>query len=527
MGGPVCPPWICRDQEPDAAQSEATKDGAKPVTATEADKPHRFEKGELASVGAVGFVPWENRFGLVLGIEKIGPIFYGAISPEINYTREFGDRMLAMSFGLPVRLEVFDSRGGTRFDNGGRIRKADWDEASDYARILRYLSFGSKEDHFYLDVNQFKASSVAHGLLMKRYNPNLNLNTRRVAAELDAFNDYGGFELYANDVTGPNVLGALLFMKPLSFVDKKDFRMRSFSIGFTAIADIKAPIRNKLDLADTNDDGRRYNAIQVDQSNFQPVYAAGTVLGYGVDAEVKLIDTRVVDWKTYLDVSFLQTGLPADDPLHPKWDDIPTRAVRSSGWTWGHLLRLNVGHAPVHALRLRAEYRRYDPNYLPSYFDSMYEIQRIQYFGARGPVGSDLANRTKLQSVLGRDPGGDQVNGAYFEASWRAGRGFAAAIGVEVNDQSPDQNMFVHVEVPRLGRWQFMATYHRRTQDRFADLFTLNFGQTDLFLAKTRLGISNKFALVLEALTPYGIDPESVFHSTVQVNLNAEIGFPY
>ena len=82
---------------------------------------------------------------------------------------------------------------------------------------------------------------------MRRYNSHLNLNTRRVSAQLDAFTDYGGVETYINDVTGPNVVGGLVFLKPLSLVDRSQYFLRSFSIGFSVVADIDAPLRNVLD----------------------------------------------------------------------------------------------------------------------------------------------------------------------------------------------------------------------------------------------------------------------------------------
>ena len=64
----------------------------------------------------------------------------------------------------------------------------------------------------------------------------------------------------------------------------------------------------------------------------------------------------------------------------------------------GHLLRLNVGRNPLHALRIRLEYRNYDPNYLPSYFDTLYEIQRYQYL-PRGEV-DDLAKSFLVVGTL-------------------------------------------------------------------------------------------------------------------------------
>ena len=503
-------------------------------TATAAEVPvykkksDRFIEGELANVGAIGLIPWENRFGAVFGIERIGDVYYGAITPNINYSTELDDRPLTMSFGVPVRLELNDTRPSTKSDphgwsHIGRIRPQDWDEVSDFAQFIRGIQYGGKEQHVYLDVNAFKASSIGHGTILRRYNPNLNLNTRQVSAELDAFGDYGGVETYINNVTGPNVLGGLVFLKPLSFIDATNYAMRSFSIGATAVADIDAPLRNRLDYSDVDKDGRRYNEFLINQKTFQPRYLSTQVIAYGGDAEVKLVDTREVDWKTYVDYSMLATGLPTDT-AHNLWSNVPTRGVQSGGLTWGNLLRLNLGDHATHALRLRAEVRRYDRNYLPSYFDVMYEIQRVQY-----AIGSRTANPngTKLQQILGRNPDGGKVFGLYLEASWKIEELFAVAVAVETNDSMPDNNFFIHLEVPRYKNFQFLATLHRRSVDTAGGLFAFKATNRDILIIKGRYRLVDNIHINAEALTPYGIGPDSFFANTLDFNVNAEIGFGY
>lgn len=484
-------------------------------------------EGELANVGGLGLVPWENRIGVVLGLERLGEIFFIGIKPEINWSHEVWDRPFSMSFGIPFRLQLLDTRADRRWSKAGRPRAADWDQVSDWAQLIQFVKWGGKEKHFYLNVNQYESSSIGHGTIVKRYNQNLNFNTRRVSLQFDGFLDWFGGETYLNDIVGPNVMGALVFAKPLSFIDRSNYMLRSFSLGFTIAADVDAPLRNKLDFDDADDDGRRATEIAINQSNFEPKYASTVVLAYGIDVEEKWIDTGVVDWKSYVDYSWLETGVATDNGPSQAYSGVPTRAVRSGGFTLGQLVRVNLGDDPKHALRFRAEYRTYDFNYLPSYFDVLYEAQRVQYYTSGGRSTRDIANMTKVQQVLGRDPDGPRVHGVYLEGSWRMSHYLAVAMGFEMNNQTADDSLFVHVEVPMLDWWQFMATYHRRTASGFGDLFKWFSGENDLFLAKTRFAMGDLFAVTLEALTPFGIGPESFFRSTVQVNLNVEIGFSY
>lgn len=491
------------------------------------EAPKKFVEGELASIGTVGLVPWENRFGLTLGVEQIGEVFYGAATPQLNYTTLVKDRDLSMSFGVPIRIELLDRRVDTRFDNVGRVRSQDWNELKDAARVVRFLKYGGKEQRLYLDVNQFKATSIGHGTHMKRYNPNLDFNVTKVSAELDAFGDYGGGEFYVDSITGPEVMGLLTFVKPLSLIDRENFMMRSFSLGFELFADVNAPLRNRLDESDVDDDGRRFNELQVDQKTFQVDFVPTEVVSYGVSVEMKVYDTDILDYKVYGDWSRIESGVPTDDPSSHLYEDIPTRPVDPSGITFGNLFRINSPEK-VHALRIRAEYRNYEPNFLPSYFDSLYAVQRVQYPVAANPFDpSVLENRTKLQQVLGRPEGGDRVNGMYFETSWLVSHYLALAVGLELSDRFADNALFTHLEIPHIGRWQFLATYQRRNQKKVGDLFAFDFGDTDFFILKTRYGFFSWFHMNLEAITPLAIGSESIVNSAVQVNVSAELGFPY
>ncbi len=527
---------------PVVAQPVQPPPEAKPAEAKPADptaKPPKldkrrqeFVKGELASVGSVGLVPWENQVGAVIGMERIGDVFYAALTPSINYSTEIAEQPFSMSFGVPLRFEVVDTRPAdsvTGDQHGwshiGRFRTQDWNDPTQYAQIIREIQYGGKESHLYVDINQFKASSLGHGTILKRYNPNLNLNMRQVSGEVDAFNDWVGGELFVNNVVAPNVVGGLAFFKPLSFVNRQNYVLRSFSLGETAVAELDAPLRAKVDVNDVDNNGIREREYLVDQNTYKPFYESTKVVATGIDAEIKLIDTKTTDWKTYVDYSMLMSGLPTDGN-HPVDGMPPTRYVSSGGLTWGNLIRLNFGEDTIHALRLRAELRRYDQNYLPSYFDVMYEVQRLQY-----RIGSRTAdpNGTKVQAILGRPivNDGAAVLGAYFEASWRIAELFAMAVGIEVNDSEPDNNFFIHLEMPEYKNFQFLATFHRRSAATAGSLFALHSTGREIFLAKARYRVIDWFHVNAEAITPFGIGPDSFFANTLDFNINLEFGFGY
>lgn len=527
---PTAPPTAAPTAPPTAAPSAAAPASA-PASApgSRPAEDETFVEGELANVGATSVAPWHNRIGVALGIERVGEIYYGAATPQANHSTRVDGRPLSLSFGVPLRFEIVDARPNERFDHAGQIRKEDWDRPGDYTRLIQRITYGGKEKHTYLNIDSGSTTTLGHGALMRRYNPHLDLNANHVSAELDAFDDFGGGEFYLDDIAGPNIVGGLVFLKPLSAIDRSNSMLRSISLGFTLVADLDAPARMGLDFDDVDDDGRRESELEIDQETFEPTALETTALGWGADLEIKLVDRRILDWKAYVDWSFLTAGLPVERSLDIDAARVETKEASAEGFTFGHLFRLNLGQAPVHALRIRVEYRNTAPNYQPGYFDLLYAVQRVH---ATGPVAEAnsadaLANGTRLQRILGRDADGDRVHGGYLEASWRMADHLALALGLEVNSRTPDDSLFLHVEVPHLGDWQFLTTYHHRQQASLADALTPTLGDTDFLVVTTRYAVWNWLHLRVDAATPFGIGPDSLFRSKLQTNLGVDLGWSY
>lgn len=506
------------------APASAAPSARKPSPAQET-----FVEGELAEIGAATLPPWENRAGVSIGLERVGEVYYGAATPRMSYADTVADRPLSLAFGVPLRFEILDARPNERYAHAGRLRTQDWDQPGDYARVIERIRYGGKEKRLFVNVDSSSTTTIGHGTLMRRYNPHLDFNRSRVSAEIDAFDDFGGGELYVNDVVEPHLAGGLLFIKPLSLIDPRDDFLRSVSVGFTFLMDFDAPTRMTLDLRDRDDDGRRESEWAINQDTFEPQALEAPVLAWGTDIEAKFIDERILDWKAYFDYSALSSALPAEEGIETSPRRVTLDGVYAAGFTFGHLIRMNFGEGddPVHAVRLRAEYRNHDPNYLPGYFDVLYEVQRARYGGASGDSGTALANGTKSQRILGRDPDAPRVHGGYFEASWRLSHYVALALGVEANNATPDDNVLLHAEVPRLGDWQFRATYHRRQAGSFAEAFTPTLGRADYLTAAMRYAVHDFVHIRADAGTPFGIGPDSLYRSKLQANFGIDFGMDY
>ncbi|HEY1100161.1 MAG TPA: hypothetical protein VGF99_14590, partial [Myxococcota bacterium] len=456
-----------------------------------------FLKGELTHLGDSLLVNARTSFGVGLGLVAIDGIYYAVARPDVNLKFD----RFSLGIGAPLRFEVFDLNDVDIFagepisgatQNAGRFRVEDWDQIEDFLRPLRYLTFGKKEDELYIDINRIHAITLGHGQLMRRYQPNLDLDEDNLFAEVDAYGDYGGVEFMTGPFPLPRLVGGLGFIKPLAFInafspigeDHSYARQvaNSWSIGASYIADLNTP--TALSRRNNPVDGRQQ--LIVDAANQflwkeRDGFVGPVVQGIGFDTEVKVLKLKNLDIKVYGDYSHL--FFPGDTSTAQAFSSFD-----GGGFTVGGLMRVSLGETPVrriededeetqagrkprdkkaaHAFRVRLEGRTFAPTYLPSYFNTMYEVDRLQ-FGF-----TDRANRVALPTKIG-------YLAAQQDDPWRVGYyGEASYMWVDVlgvtaafedayatgTTQQPvrGKNLALHVESQGLGWLQVFASYHFR-----------------------------------------------------------------
>lgn len=416
-----------------------------------------FIKGEIAHAGTIRVIPKRSFVGVRLGALLQDTTLYLAVSPKAEL--EFLDRKLRIGVEVPLNLEIYslqraadagDGQGG--FHNLGRLRSRDYDEAREFVKILRYLTYGRKEDNLYLSVGQLYATTLGHGQAMRRYAANVDVNHTRVGFQLDAYGDYGGFEAAVADVTRGNLFGVLAFVKPLFFMEHE--LLRTLSVGLHWTSDQKAPFRlRRAAPVGTSPIGM----VLVDDTS-APFTDTRAINIVGVDAELKVLKTASTDLKTYADFSALSGG--------------------GSGQAIGLLGRFNFRtDSTVHLVRTRVELRTYEANFQPSYFDTLYEFQKYQFVLDADRNRADFP--TKLQHVLSRT--GPRRYGMYLEASYSLPDWITLAAAFETESEGEDRHLLLHVEVP-LRYLDLFATYHQRN---FQRLFQL--AENDLIYGGARM----------------------------------------
>ncbi len=405
-----------------------------------------FIKGELSVyLGSDRLTVKNTRFGVSLGLDQFESAYYGFVEPLVDL--RFLDAKLGIGLGVPLRFEIInfnnDSDGNPILAKRlGRFRLEDYDSVHDFGRILKYVTFGRKEDNLYISAGQRYASTVGHGAIIRRYSPSIDIDYPRASAQVDWYNQYAGFEIFTNDLLEWNTVSALAFIKPLAFLKSKSVFTESLSVGVSGALDWKAPWQ----LATDPITGLR----QLD-SNGRLVASQRAVKLIGFDAEVKVVKTEHVDLKPYADYSMLLDG--------------------DGGLTIGMLGRFNVGTTTVHAFRTVTEFRVLGNRYIPSYFDTFYEIER--FIAAELPrVNPSFANyATKQQEVFN---GLGQRFGYYLEGSWGIPGAVGLTLAAEGVSNSPATNLVAHLEVPVLSFLQIFASYYKRGVTDAADLISLS-----------------------------------------------------
>jgi hypothetical protein len=371
---------------------------------------------------------------------QIGEDWYTTIN--LGFSMDFGQ--IGFGVQVPLRLSVIDNTPTAN----GVLRKEDWDEFSDYFRIIRFFRYGHKGDLVFVQVGDLPGATLGHGTIVGRYYNNTDIDHYKLGLQVDINTVYGGVETLFNNVFISNIIGARGYFKPWSLIDTESY-INNFAVGFSVIADVTAPYR--LDDTDPIADGGRHVAEQ------KPT----TVIGG--DIEFKVLSTEVLTITPYLDLNgIVDAGIGL------------------------HIGILSTFHIPVISLDLlaRLEYRHFQGDYIPAYFDSFYEIQKYQY-PFKDPI-QGTENFSPKRYVL------DQMSDTFLDGYY-AELAFAFinlfTIGASYDDyEGPyNSNLRMYLSIPAFTVFKFGAYYYKHNFEGASQAFT--FDNKSLFLVEAKYQI--------------------------------------
>ncbi|MCX7944076.1 MAG: hypothetical protein N2746_06165 [Deltaproteobacteria bacterium] len=360
-----------------------------------------------SSIGAASIVGSKSNIGIKGGYLRLPEVPYEVHYLHVEPRIELLWTKFALSIQGPLNFKIYDVQSGT--DEMWKLRDKDWDEPSDFTKIIRFIKYGRKDDRLYINVTTLSSSTLGHGTIMRRYVPNVDIDHKKLGLQFDVNHNYLGFQSTISDFFGPPVFGIMPFVRPLAPFSN-NLLASSLSIGLTFAADTDAPVtlkrinlpNYKFSFPNGKPYINRHNRLEYD-STFLYLW--------GIDAHIKVVRTKKVDIKPYIDWSTLKDG---------GW-----------GFTGGILSRFAFGEKTRSFITLRTDYRTFQPNYEPTYFNTFYEFQKYQYFM---PSFSDYDYRkgyypTKREEILSRR--GDMRHGYYLEFQYELSKYFSIGSSIE------------------------------------------------------------------------------------------------
>ncbi|MGO9480349.1 MAG: hypothetical protein ACLP05_01015 [Candidatus Kryptoniota bacterium] len=333
---------------------------------------------------------------------------------------QFGE--IGIGLDLTLRINTTD----------GKILKEDWSDGA-YRKVIRYVSWGQKDDPLYAQVGQMDMATLGHGFIIYDYNNSASFDDRRVGAELDVDLTDFGFEAIYGDFQTPGLMGGRFYVRPLKFAGLGEIPIiGGTELGATYVTDQSNNSSVVLSPAKPNMDG------------FTPIYETkGRMSEYGFDAGLPVLRTTSVDADFYYDYAqFVNFG--------------HGNAVGILGTFRG----LGIANASV-----RLEHQWIGNEFIPEYFNQFYELERYtpDTTGSINSKAQELDNTKKSQGWYGQLTvgilGQFEIAGDY--------RGI---------DHNP-QGGLLHIEtvfpdvIPMI---QLSAGYYRRTDNTLKDAFKLD-----------------------------------------------------
>jgi len=270
--------------------------------------------------------------------------------PEMRLGRPLG---LELALGLDISLE---------WDEQNKINDEDWNESSDAVDKILYVRWGSKRarDPFYVTLGGLRSVTIGHGLIMEGYSNMVFFpDVKYIGVSSGINTGYGGLEAVVDDIDRTGVAGGRVYITP--FKGRLGPIGDRLSFGGTAIVDQRTGA-NELMVAQAQAVGLTLTTAQL--------LADEDVLVYGADEEFRIIDTsliRVVQFTDFAKIDKFGKGIAT-----------------------GFLGKVAI-------IDYKLEYRIFDPNFYPSYFNGFY-------------MAEGAGKRLALEFI---NPDGDQLKG-YF-----------------------------------------------------------------------------------------------------------------
>ncbi|MBN1947404.1 MAG: hypothetical protein JW797_17165 [Bradymonadales bacterium] len=363
-----------------------------------------------------------------IGFSSIGED--GFIETNLGVSLGFGKFEVGLQ--APLRWRVIDDPP----EDDGAIRGQDWDEPSDWLRILRFIRYGSRYETYYLRGGELVGVVMGHGTIVSGYNNVVDVNHFQWGID-GALNLYfGGLELLLDNIVSAEVMGMRVYLRPWTFFQPDSFWSR-LAFGLTFAGDRDVPQR--LYLTDTGH-------YVIDEVGNVLVARRGETGLLGIDAELQVFSNEWVSVTPYTDLNF-HLGYGA-------------------GFHLGNFANFTFSEAV--GLNTRLEFRALGEGYTAEYFDGLYEVEKFLF----RPLDATGQRRPKLQ-VLDLAPPEAAV-GYLAQATLGIIQRIFFTLAYEDYEGADNSSVFLRLSMPQLGPVTLGAYFLNQNFDGIGSMFDLD-----------------------------------------------------
>ncbi len=291
--------------------------------------------------------PGNGVFEGGLGLNWIdGDLYYSFhLTPEISLGN--------WGMGLDLNFDI---------NKNGNIRKENFNELSDYLSIIRYIRYGEKHDPVYIKLGALDYYTLGHGSILSQYNNSPSIDSRKIGLVADMDFGNAGFESIYSTFAEAGVTAIRVYVRPLRFSSLSDLPF---------IGNLEVGASYAIDF-------NKYSGIIISPTTLA-ASDKGRMQIAGLDLGLPLIHSSMFNLQLYSDY---------------------TKIINfGSGIASG--IKLDLNGLGILNASAKLERRFNQAQYIPSYFNSLYEIQRYQFDTSTGTFTS----KANLLSAANQDNG--------------------------------------------------------------------------------------------------------------------------
>lgn len=311
------------------------------------------------------------------------------LNPEISFWK----------FGVGLDIDFM-------ITGDGDIREEDWDEWEDYINKILYLRYAHRGDPFYALVGSFPSYSLANGLIVNGYTNMLNYPDKKKIGGYLGFNtDYSGFgmEMFAADFRQMDIFATRAHFQPLEIAHFP--LLRNLELGATYAHDRDQYKRfedsdgdNVPDIFDDFPEDSDY-VVDTDGDGFPDetdIDADGDNIYDPLDDDIQLNTKPVYDKEEAVTIVGTDYILPLVDYDQFK---LYHYAEYAKIIDYGQGFIFPGFGAKFLIFDMKLEGRRFEDEFIPGFFDYLYDDQRAFV------QGEEIYTKTSLLEKLNASTG--------------------------------------------------------------------------------------------------------------------------